>query len=107
MIRMSTQFSRKPGSEEAGPKAAHVTPSLSHACHLPAYTGCAAQVLGARLGDITQISRPPSRAKLKYFEKFSTTAVLTGFTSCGAEVGTQGSRQLMAQSGELGLILCK
>lgn len=36
---MSTQWSRKPRSEQTGPKAAHRSPSLSHACHLAVCTG--------------------------------------------------------------------
>ena len=40
METMVTQLWRKHRSKESGPKTAHLTPPLHHACHLWAHTGC-------------------------------------------------------------------
>lgn len=59
------------------------------------------QVLGAGLGDITKTKPLPSRVKLKYIEKnFSLLPFpySLALPPCDAEVETQESRQLAAES---------
>lgn len=92
---MSSQRSRKPRSEDTGPRAAHLSLSLSPACPLAACVGCAAQALGAGPGDMTGTGPLPSGVKLRCSGKDS--SLCRVHTRClyrvltNSEAGTRGA----------------
>ena len=102
----ATQLSRKPRSWTQNCPSHPIPWSHLSPASIPR---CAAQVLDAGLGDITETRPLPSRAKLKCGKgpSFAACPQSLALGPYGAEFGTQGSTQLPAQKGERALILSK